>query len=87
MQALEHDKNPLGVFGIEAHAVVGHGKPPQVPVSAGANFDAGRLLAAKTARTRYAPAVAVEFGRKVLYSTDRPTFAELEEDLKSRKGK
>lgn len=35
----------------------------------------------------YAPQVAVEFGRKVLYSTDRPTFMELEEDLKSRKGK
>jgi chemotaxis protein MotA len=35
----------------------------------------------------YAPQVAVEFGRKVLYSTDRPTFLELEEDLKARKGK
>ena len=35
----------------------------------------------------YAPQVAVEFGRKVLYSSDRPTFAELEEDLKNRKGK
>ncbi len=35
----------------------------------------------------YAPQVAVEFGRKVLYSTDRPTFVELEEDLKARKGK
>jgi chemotaxis protein MotA len=35
----------------------------------------------------YAPQVAVEFGRKVLYSTERPTFMELEEDLKSRKGK
>jgi chemotaxis protein MotA len=35
----------------------------------------------------YAPQVAVEFGRKVLYSTDRPSFRELEEDLKSRKGK
>jgi chemotaxis protein MotA len=35
----------------------------------------------------YAPQVAVEFGRKVLYSTDRPTFMELEEDLKGRKGK
>jgi chemotaxis protein MotA len=35
----------------------------------------------------YAPQVAVEFGRKVLYSGDRPTFLELEEDLKSRKGK
>lgn len=33
----------------------------------------------------YAPQVAVEFGRKVLYSTDRPTFLELEEDIKSRK--
>ena len=35
----------------------------------------------------YAPQVAVEFGRKVLYSGDRPTFIELEEDLKARKGK
>jgi chemotaxis protein MotA len=35
----------------------------------------------------YAPQVAVEFGRKVLYSNDRPNFLELEEDLKARKGK
>lgn len=35
----------------------------------------------------YAPQVAVEFGRKVLLSTDRPTFLELEADIKSRKGK
>ncbi len=35
----------------------------------------------------YAPQVAVEFGRKVLFSTDRPTFTELEEELKARKGK
>lgn len=35
----------------------------------------------------YAPQVAVEFGRKVLYSGDRPTFIELEEDIKARKGK
>ena len=35
----------------------------------------------------YAPQVAVEFGRKVLYSGDRPGFIELEEDLKSRKGR
>jgi chemotaxis protein MotA len=34
----------------------------------------------------YAPQVAVEFGRKVLYSTDRPSFIELEQDIKSRKG-
>ncbi|MDT3669315.1 MAG: flagellar motor stator protein MotA [Aromatoleum sp.] len=34
----------------------------------------------------YAPQVAVEFGRKALYSTERPTFAELEQDIKSRKG-
>lgn len=34
----------------------------------------------------YAPQVAVEFGRKVLYSTERPTFLELEADIKSRKG-
>lgn len=26
----------------------------------------------------YAPALAVEFGRKVLFSTERPSFAELE---------
>jgi len=35
----------------------------------------------------YAPQVAVEFGRKVLFAADRPTFSELEEDIKSRKGK
>jgi chemotaxis protein MotA len=35
----------------------------------------------------YAPQVAVEFGRKTLYATDRPTFLELEEDLKSRKSR
>ncbi|MCP5232898.1 MAG: flagellar motor stator protein MotA [Zoogloeaceae bacterium] len=33
----------------------------------------------------YAPQVAIEFGRKVLNSTERPTFQELEEDVKSRK--
>jgi chemotaxis protein MotA len=35
----------------------------------------------------YAPQVAVEFGRKVLLSGDRPTFIELEEELKARKGR
>ncbi|MCK9387859.1 MAG: flagellar motor stator protein MotA [Sulfuritalea sp.] len=35
----------------------------------------------------YAPQVAVEFGRKVLYSNDRPSFIELEADLKERKHK
>jgi len=33
----------------------------------------------------YAPQVAVEFGRKVLYSNDRPTFLELESHVKGRK--
>jgi len=33
----------------------------------------------------YAPQVAVEFGRKVLYSTVRPTFAELESHVKGKK--
>ena len=33
----------------------------------------------------YAPQVAIEFGRKVLYSTDRPTFAELEGHVKGKK--
>ncbi len=35
----------------------------------------------------YAPQVAIEFGRKVLYSPDRPSFKELEEEVKNRKGK
>jgi chemotaxis protein MotA len=35
----------------------------------------------------YAPALAVEFGRKVLFSTERPTFAELEEHIKKSKTK
>jgi len=33
----------------------------------------------------YPPQVAVEFGRKVLYSSDRPSFAELEAFLKENK--
>lgn len=33
----------------------------------------------------YAPQVAVEFGRKVLFSSDRPGFKELEDEIKSRK--
>ena len=33
----------------------------------------------------YAPAVALEFGRKVLYSTERPTFVEMEGHVKGRK--
>jgi chemotaxis protein MotA len=35
----------------------------------------------------YAPALAVEFGRKVLYSTERPTFVELEDHIKKAKSK
>lgn len=35
----------------------------------------------------YAPAIAVEFGRKVLYSTERPGFTELEEHVKQAKNK
>lgn len=33
----------------------------------------------------YAPQVAVEFGRKVLYSTERPSFSELEGHVKGKK--
>ncbi|MFY7855952.1 MAG: flagellar motor stator protein MotA, partial [Rubrivivax sp.] len=33
----------------------------------------------------YAPQVAIEFGRKVLYSTARPTFIELESHVKGKK--
>ena len=35
----------------------------------------------------YAPAIAVEFGRKVLYSTERPSFSELEEHVKGAKSR
>jgi chemotaxis protein MotA len=33
----------------------------------------------------YAPQVAIEFGRKVLYSTERPSFIELEGHVKGKK--
>jgi len=33
----------------------------------------------------YAPMTAIEFGRKVLYSTERPTFSELEGHVKGKK--
>jgi chemotaxis protein MotA len=32
----------------------------------------------------YNPSTAIEFGRKVLYSTERPTFTELEEHVKKK---
>lgn len=32
----------------------------------------------------YAPQIAIEFGRKVLYSTERPSFAELEAHVKKK---
>jgi chemotaxis protein MotA len=35
----------------------------------------------------YAPSLAVEFGRKVLFSPERPSFAELEEHIKQSKSK
>jgi len=35
----------------------------------------------------YAPAIAVEFGRKVLFSTERPSFSELEAHVKSAKSR
>jgi chemotaxis protein MotA len=35
----------------------------------------------------YAPALAVEFGRKVLFSTERPSFSELEQHVKQSKKK
>jgi len=33
----------------------------------------------------YAPATAIEFGRKVLYSDVRPSFTELESHVKGKK--
>ena len=35
----------------------------------------------------YAPALAVEFGRKVLFSTERPSFNELEDHVKKSKNR
>ncbi len=35
----------------------------------------------------YAPAIAVEFGRKVLFSTERPSFSELETYVKGAKSR
>ena len=35
----------------------------------------------------YPPAIAVEFGRKVLFSTERPSFMEMEEEIKQAKSK
>lgn len=35
----------------------------------------------------YAPAIAVEFGRKVLFSTERPSFSELEEHVRGAKSR
>lgn len=35
----------------------------------------------------YAPTIAVEFGRKVIFSTERPSFLELEEHVKKSKSK
>jgi chemotaxis protein MotA len=35
----------------------------------------------------YAPALSVEFGRKVLFSTERPSFSELEEHIKQSRSK
>ncbi|MBL1293101.1 MAG: flagellar motor stator protein MotA [Thiotrichales bacterium] len=32
----------------------------------------------------YAPQIAIEFGRKTLYSTERPSFSELEEHIKNK---
>ncbi|MEZ5649157.1 MAG: flagellar motor stator protein MotA [Burkholderiaceae bacterium] len=33
----------------------------------------------------YAPQIAIEFGRKILFSTERPSFSELEEHVKQKK--
>jgi len=35
----------------------------------------------------YPPALAVEFGRKVLFSTERPTFNEIDEEIRQSKTK
>lgn len=35
----------------------------------------------------YAPALAIEFGRKVLFSTERPSFVELEAHIKASKAR
>lgn len=37
--------------------------------------------------TDYSPVLAIEFGRKVLFTTERPSFLELEEHVKQSKSK
>lgn len=55
-----------------------------------ANEDAKALEVVKMALVAsvrgYAPTVAIEFARKLLFSDVRPTFADLEADLKAAKG-
>ena len=49
--------------------------------------DGGALLLALVASLRgYPPSVAIEFARKLLFSGVRPSFQDLEADLKAAKG-
>ncbi len=43
------------------------------------------LMALLSSLNGYAPQIAVEFGRKTLYSTERPSFSELEEHVRNAK--
>jgi hypothetical protein len=50
MQALENVKNPLGVLGLKANALIPHGKPPVSPFLDRSDLNPGRLLPAKLQR-------------------------------------
>ena len=41
-------------------------------------------LCNRPVRDSYAPMTAIEFGRKVLFSTERPAFNELEAHVKKK---
>ena len=97
MESLHLPPEELGL--LIAHALVGtflgillsYGiVAPLVPMLEGSASEATKML--QTIKVTllaslqgYAPALAVEFGRKVLYSTERPGFAELEAHVKQKK--
>lgn len=99
MESLHLPPTELGV--LIAHALVGtflgillsYGfvSPVSTAMETKVEEDGKVLQAVKTVilanLNGFSPQVCIEFGRKVLYSTDRPSFTELENDIRERKNK